>query len=114
MSSFYRTLKATDRVNDTTSNPQLSEMGRLKREAAARKCNLIIEGIPGPAEDDGVSTAVSQVKSFFTETLHLYEFEIASAFRLGKLRQEATRPRSIKVQFLHPVDRESSGGLKLF
>lgn len=103
-------LKQTpDRGGANIPNSSLTEMDRLKREAASRRINLIIEGIPEPTEeeDEGVSTAVTQIKSFFTETLHLPSFEIASAFRLGKVRQDATRSRPIKVQFLHPSDRDT-------
>lgn len=99
--------RPVDGMKENNPNIPLTEMDRLKREAVSRRNNLIIEGISEPSEDEGVLTAVSQIKSFFTETLHLPKFEIASAFRLGKFRQESTRPRPIKVQFLHPSDRET-------
>lgn len=95
-----------DKGKDSALNPPVTEHDFLLKEAAARKINLIIEGITEPEQDEGVVTAVTQIKTFFTETLHLPKFEIASAFRLGKTRQEATRPRPIKVQFLQPHERE--------
>lgn len=84
-----------------------TEMDNLIKEASARRINLIVEGIEELKDDEGVTTAVSQIKSFFSKTLHLPNFEIATAFRLGKPRQLALRPRPIKVQFLLPQDRDS-------
>lgn len=99
--------RASNKTEGEFHDNQSSEMVSLKKEATARKMNLIIEGIEEPKGDQGVSTAVSQIKSFFTDALHLPEFEIATAFRLGKPRQLALRPRPIKVLFLQPADRDA-------
>lgn len=84
-----------------------SELDSLKREATARQANLIIEGIPEPADEpDTDMTTEKQVISFFAETLSLPKFEIASAFRLGRPRSGSALPRPIKVKFLRPIERE--------
>lgn len=97
-------------ISNVTKNPpkiQHSEIDQLKSEADSRRCNLIIEGIQ---EQEGATVTEEitekQIKSFFTETLNLPKFEIASAFRLGKPRQGSSRPRPIKVRFLRPIERE--------
>lgn len=82
-------------------------MDSLRREADARKPNLIIEGISEPEDElHSVEATEKQTKQFFTDILHLPKFEVASAFRLGKPRQGPHRPRPIKVKFLRPIERE--------
>lgn len=83
------------------------KMEALRKDAAARKINLIIEGIPEPdGEDNSDQTTEQQVKTFFTTTLRLPSFELADAFRLGKPRKGPTRPRPIKVKFTSTKERD--------
>lgn len=89
------------------SKSSVSESESLKKQAAARKNNLIIEGVGESQEDPNSDESTDkQIKSFFTEVLLLPKFEIASAFRLGKRRRDSSRPRPIKVLFSTPIERD--------
>lgn len=85
-----------------------TEMDSLKKEAAYRNLNLIIEGIPELTEEASPEeNTVEVIKTFFSDILLLPKFEVKAAFRLGKPRQSSSsRPRPIKVKFPSTTERD--------